>query len=134
MSRSGRIALVALAGVAAVVAFVILSPGGGNDNSSTSKKEASGGAQRIVSERIVIRAGKPVGGIHRISATKGDRITLVVTSSDTKSEVHVHGYNILKDMAPGKPVTFSFPAKIEGVFEVELEDTKTQIAKLSVRP
>jgi hypothetical protein len=37
-------------------------------------------------------------------------------------------------MVPGKPVTFDFPAKIDGVFEVELEDTKTQIAKLSVRP
>ena len=100
-------------------------------NSST---KASGGGQRTVSKRIVVRAGNPVGGIHRISATKGDRITLVVTSSDTKSEVHVHGYNILKDMAPGRPVTFSFPAKIEGVFEVELEDTKTQIAELKVEP
>jgi heme/copper-type cytochrome/quinol oxidase subunit 2 len=133
MSRSGRIALVALTAVAAVVAFVIISPGGGNDNSSTPNK-ASGGGQRTVSKRIVIRAGKPVGGIQRISATKGNRIRLVVTSSDTKSEVHVHGYNILKQMAPGKPVTFSFPATIEGVFEAELEDTKTQIAKLSVRP
>ena len=133
MSRSGRIALVALTAVAAVVAFVIISPGGGDDNSSTSN-QASGGGQRTVSERIVVRAGKPVGGIHRISATKGDRIRLVVTSSDTKSEVHVHGYDILKNLAPGKPVTFSFPAKLEGVFEVELEDTKTQIAKLSVRP
>jgi heme/copper-type cytochrome/quinol oxidase subunit 2 len=133
MSRSGRIALVALTAVAAVVAFVIISPGGGNDNSSTPNK-ASGGGQRTVSKRIVVRAGKPVGGIQRISATKGDRIRLVVTSSDTKSEVHVHGYNILKQMAPGKPVAFSFPATIEGVFEAELEDTKTQIAKLSVRP
>jgi archaellin len=131
MSRSGRIALVAIAVVVAVVAFVIISPGGGNDNKS---KKASGGGRRAVSERIVIRGGKPVGGIQRISATKGDRIRLVVTSSDTKSEVHVHGYNILKQMAPGKPVTFSFPAKIEGVFEVELEDTKTQIAKVSVSP
>jgi heme/copper-type cytochrome/quinol oxidase subunit 2 len=131
MSRSGRIALVAIAVVVAVVAFVIISPGGGNDNKS---KKASGGSRRAVSERIVIRGGKPVGGIHRISAAKDDRIRLVVTSSDTKSEVHVHGYNILKQMAPGKPVTFSFPARIEGVFEVELEDTKTQIAKLSVSP
>jgi FtsP/CotA-like multicopper oxidase with cupredoxin domain len=131
MSRSGRIALVVLVAVVAVGLFVIVRPGG-EDNS---KKTASGGKEKApVAERIVIRGGKPVGGIHRISATKGDRIRLTVTSSDTKSEVHVHGYNILKDMAPGKPVTFDFPAKIEGVFEVELEDTKTQIAKLSVRP
>jgi archaellin len=136
MSRSGRIALVALVVAAAVAAFVIIRPGGGDDNGSNSKKKAASGPskQGAVATRIAIRGGKPVGGIHRISATKGDRIKLVVTSSDTKSEVHVHGYNILKDLAPGKPVTFSFPAKIEGVFEVELEDTKTQIAKLSVRP
>jgi hypothetical protein len=113
----------------AVVAFV-LARGGGNDNSKKTASDTS----RNVSTRIVIRGGKPVGGIHRISATKGGRIRLVVTSQDTKSGVHVHGYDILKDLAPGKPATFSFPAKIEGVFEVELEDTKTQIAKLSVRP
>jgi heme/copper-type cytochrome/quinol oxidase subunit 2 len=133
MSRGGRIALVAAVAVVAVVAFVIISPGGGNDDNS-GKKGSSGSKQGAVATRITIRGGKPVGGIHRISAKKGDRIKLVVTSSDTKSEVHVHGYNILKNVAPGKPVTFDFPAKIEGVFEVELEDTKTQIAKLSVGP
>jgi FtsP/CotA-like multicopper oxidase with cupredoxin domain len=131
MSNTGRIALVAAVAVVAVALFVIVSPGG-DDNSN---KTASGGkAKAPGGERIVIGGGKPEGGIHRISATKGDRIKLTVTSSDTKSEVHVHGYNILKDMAPGKSVTFDFPAKIEGVFEVELEATKTQIAKLSVRP
>jgi hypothetical protein len=131
MSRSGRIALVAAVAGVAVALFVIVSPGG-DDNS---KKTASGGkAKAPVAERIVIRGGKPEGGIQRISASKGDRIKLTVTSSDTTSEVHVHGYNALEDMAPGKPVTFDFRAKIEGVFEVELEDTKTQIAKLSVRP
>jgi heme/copper-type cytochrome/quinol oxidase subunit 2 len=133
MSRNGRIALVAGAVVAAVLAFVIISPGGGSDNNS--KKKGSGGSSgKVVATRIVVKGGKPVGGIHRISATKGDRIKLVVTSSDTRSEVHVHGYNILKDLAPGRTVTFDFPATIEGVFEAELEDTKTQIAKLSVRP
>ena len=133
MSRNGRIALVVGVVVAAVLAFVIINPGGGSDNNA--KKKGSGGSSgKVVATRIVVKGGKPVGGIHRISATKGDRIKLVVTSSDTRSEVHVHGYNILKDMAPGKPVTFDFPATIEGVFEAELEDTKTQIAKLSVRP
>jgi hypothetical protein len=131
VSRNGRIALVVVVVAVAIGLFVIISPGG-EDNS---KKTASGGKGNApVAERIVVRGGKPVGGIHPISATKGDRIKLTVTSSDTKSEVHIHGYNILKDMAPGKPVTFDFPAKIEGVFEVELEDTKTQIAKLSVKP
>jgi heme/copper-type cytochrome/quinol oxidase subunit 2 len=129
MSRNERIALVVGVVVVAVVAFVI-AKGGGNDNS---KKTASSGT-RNVSARITIRGGRPVGGIHTISAMKGSRIRLVVTTSDTKNHVHVHGYDILKPLAPGKPATFSFKATIEGVFEAELEDTKTQIAKLSVKP
>src|SRR4051794_19864491 len=115
MSRNGRIALVAVVVVVAVGLFVIISPGG-DDNSKNTASGGKGGAP--VAQRIAIRGGKPVGGIHRISAVKRDRIKLTVTSSDTKSEVHLHGYDIHKDLAPGRPVAFDFPAKIDGVFEV----------------
>jgi hypothetical protein len=40
----------------------------------------------------------------------------------------------MEDLEAGSSVTFTFHADIEGVFEVEIEDTKTQIAELSVEP
>ena len=46
----------------------------------------------------------------------------------------MHGYDIAKDVAGGRLVRFSFPAKLEGVFEVELESRKEQIAELRVSP
>ena len=54
--------------------------------------------------------------------------------SDVADEVHMHGYDIVKDVKPGGSVTFDFPATIEGVFEAELEGRKEQILELTVNP
>jgi hypothetical protein len=48
--------------------------------------------------------------------------------------VHVHGYDIFKDLQPGKTATISFKADITGIFEIELEDSRTPIAELKVQP
>ena len=77
--------------------------------------------------------GKPRGGVKRLSYKTGDRIQFTVTS-DVADEVHVHGYDISKDVPAGGTVRFSFPARIEGVFEAELEGRKEQIAELRVSP
>jgi hypothetical protein len=135
MSRSQRFALVGIAVAIAVVALVIVGPGGDdNGKSKTRPAVRRPGEAKPSGTRIEIRRGKPVGGIHRITVTKGEIVRLTVSSSDTASEVHVHGYDFMKDMKPRRPASFSFQADIEGVFEVELEDTKTQIAKLEVKP
>ena len=54
--------------------------------------------------------------------------------SDVSDEVHVHGYDIMKDVEAGGSVSFDFPATIEGVFEAELEGRKEQILELTVNP
>jgi hypothetical protein len=46
----------------------------------------------------------------------------------------VHGYDLMKDVEPGHTITFSFPASITGIFEVELESAGKQIAQLRVDP
>jgi non-ribosomal peptide synthetase component F len=58
----------------------------------------------------------------------------VVSSPDTTEEVHVHGYDVFADLAPGEPARLSFDASIEGVFEIELEHAHVQIAELTVEP
>jgi cytoskeletal protein RodZ len=77
--------------------------------------------------------GQPAGGIKTISYTKGDQIRLKV-QSDTADEIHVHGYDLKKDVTAGGSVEFDFTATIEGRFEVELENAGTQIAMLEVDP
>ncbi|MBS1677554.1 MAG: hypothetical protein JST08_09225 [Actinobacteria bacterium] len=82
---------------------------------------------------IVVRAGEPVGGVAELTYQKGERARFRVTS-DSAEEIHLHGYDIGKDVEAGGSVTFDFTADLEGVFEVELEERATQIAALTVNP
>ena len=81
--------------------------------------------------RVVVRDGKPAGGVQHFSATKGDRVVLRVRA-DVEDEVHIHGYDLMLDVTPGRPVQIQFTANIAGRFEIELEDAGTPIAELEV--
>jgi hypothetical protein len=81
----------------------------------------------------VIVGGEPKGGIARDSVARG-RIVVITVTSDVADHVHVHGYDLMADVAPGKPATIRFTADAPGRFEIELEDTGVQIAELEVRP
>lgn len=81
----------------------------------------------------VIVGGEPRGGIQRDSIAQGRNVVITVTS-DVADEVHVHGYDLMADVAPGAPATIRFTADAPGRFEIELENTGVQIAELEVRP
>ncbi|MGH2450490.1 MAG: hypothetical protein ACRDGE_04310 [Candidatus Limnocylindria bacterium] len=83
--------------------------------------------------RVVVRDGRPVGGVARLDYESGERVRFTV-HSDTAEEVHVHGFDIAKDVPANGSVRFGFPADIEGVFEVELEGAHVQIAELRIEP
>ena len=71
--------------------------------------------------------------IKELKYSKGDRVRLVVRS-DVADEIHIHGYDLKQDVPAGGSVRFNFAADIEGVFEIELEERKEQIAELRVSP
>ena len=83
--------------------------------------------------RIVVVNGAPKGGIVREKVKKNDRVVLIVRS-DVADHIHLHGYDIMRDVAPGKPARLPFKATIPGRFEVELEDRGVQIADITVNP
>lgn len=87
----------------------------------------------VAAVRIRVRGGVPVGGIVRPSVDEGGRVAFVVTS-DVSDEVHVHGYDLSRDVGPGQPARIAFRATIPGRFEVELEDRRVPIAELTVTP
>src|SRR5262245_50113913 len=125
-------AMRALAGVALVIAAVVLflvlkddgnDSGDGGTTAATTKTASEGTGEKPAEPSIttiVIEGGKPVGGIAEISVNEGERVRFKV-ESDVSDEVHLHGYDIGKDVEAGGSVTFDFPATIEGVFEAELE-------------
>jgi hypothetical protein len=83
--------------------------------------------------RVRVVGGVPEGGIVRKTVQKGDRILLVV-SSDVSDEVHVHGYDLMQNVAAGGTARIRFRATLPGRFEVELEDRGVQLADLTVQP
>jgi hypothetical protein len=124
-SNGVRAAVGAVVVVVAIVLLVVLK----NNDSGTSKSSNASGKVPT----IVVKHGKPVGGIRDLTYNQGEQIHFVV-DSDVSDEVHVHGYDIMKDVKAGGSVNFDFPASIEGVFEAELEGRKEQIIQLTVNP
>src|SRR5437764_15497757 len=119
MKRAGLLALL----VAVLVVAFVLAKGSGNNKASTT---SSGGP--VV---IHVVSGKPQGGIQKITVNKGDPVKFTV-DSDVADEIHVHGYNLHKDVKKNGSVSLNFPAKIDGIFVIELESWSYKIASLQV--
>lgn len=82
---------------------------------------------------IVVREGVPLGGTHLLTYRQGALINLTVRS-DVADEVHFHGYDIHKNIAPGHPVHFRIRATIQGSYPVELEQHGQTLAQVTVEP
>jgi hypothetical protein len=83
--------------------------------------------------RVRVVGGVPKGGIVRETVKQDERVVIVVTS-DVADHVHLHGYDIMRDVAPGQTARIRFRASVPGRFAVELEDRGVQIASLTVEP
>jgi hypothetical protein len=82
---------------------------------------------------IRVVGGVPQGGIARPKLKKGDRAVIVVRA-DAGEEIHMHGYDLEKQVTPGKPVRLPFTATIPGRFEVELHHPDSLLAVVTVSP
>jgi hypothetical protein len=140
--------LIAAAGIAvAVVLFLVFRPDGDDGDSAnpppppTPTRETGTRSvpaeplppSTVIQVPIVVRGGKPVGGIKRVTVAKNRTVVLFVRS-DVADEIHLHGYDISRDVAPGVPVRLRFRARIPGRFEAELESRGLQIADITVNP
>lgn len=128
--------------------FVVLRPDD-DDDEATPPPPATGSATATTTTRptttsaprprgptriaIVVRGGRVLGGLRRARLERGERAVLIVRA-DVSDHVHLHGYDVFRDVSPGRPARLRFRATIPGRFEVELEDRKLQIAQLEVRP
>ena len=141
MKTGTRWAVLGLVVVVAVVAFVIAQSGGGSSSSSKSTSAPATGTAAngtttpaaAAPKVIVVRNVKPVGGVQDITVKKGGQVRFTV-QSDSAQEIHVHGYDFHKNVPKNGSVSFSFPAKIDGGFVIELEKPGVQIASLKVQP
>jgi hypothetical protein len=139
-STTARIGLLSALVAVAVVLFIVLSGGddnGGETTTTTAEATTEAGGQPPTGPPVItVRDGKPVGGVQDLSFNKGDQVQFEVRLDQPAEEVHVHGYDI-EEPAATSPVRVSFPADIDGVFEVELHTDDAgefEIAELTVNP
>lgn len=161
MNRWTQIAVAAGVVVVAVVLFVVLRPDDDEETDATPAAQTTtaestteetttdeGTTEDTTTEeaptttesgppppqRLVVRVegGAPVGGVQRFDVEKGRQVVLVVRS-DVSDHMHLHGYDLLEDVAPGQPARITFRANMTGRFDLELEDRVVLIAELRVR-
>lgn len=145
-----RLLIVAVAVVVAAGLFLALRPDDGNDdarNGTTTTATANTSTTTPTTTvpppppapppparvRIDVRGGKPVGGIRRATVGKGRRV-IVIVNSDVSDHVHLHGYNVTRDVGPGKLARLAFRTTIVGTVEVELEDRGVPLATITTQP
>ena len=149
MSRAQRFTFLGIAAVIAIVAVIVLADSSEDDSSppasnagatatatpTTEQPEASPGEETATPTATATPKPPLLDGskVVKLEFKQGDTVKFRVVS-DTPEEVHIHGYDIAKDLEPGKVTTVSFPADITGIFEIEYEGQGKQIAELRVDP
>jgi hypothetical protein len=131
-NRRTGLAVAGLALIVVVALFIVLSGNDDEDSADTTATQTTTTAEPAPA-KIAIKDGQPVGGVQDLEFSEGDDIRFEV-DSDAAWEIHFHGYDIAKEVEAGGSVEYDVPATIPGVFEVEIEDTATQIAQITVEP
>jgi heme/copper-type cytochrome/quinol oxidase subunit 2 len=81
---------------------------------------------------VTIANGKITPPATTYNVSLGSTVTITVTS-DAADTVHVHGYEIEKDVVAGAKTVITFVADKTGRYEVETHTVEATIATLNVR-
>lgn len=151
MSQRQRVLLSIAAAALIVAAFVVLRPGDSDDPGTTAQTGSvptvTVGAQPPIvttaepappaprPKYVLLRAQglRPVGGLKKITVSKGDMVRFEIRS-DQADQGHLHGYDISKPVGPGRRARYRFTANLEGIFEIELENAGVPVGELRVNP
>jgi hypothetical protein len=151
MSRNSRFAFLGVALVILVVAFLALRPSS-DDPETTADAPTATPTMTATTSNPDVRDETPTptetptpkptvdpgplltgSKVVKLRFDKGDTVRFRVRAPKDE-EVHIHGYDIKKDVKGGETENVSFKATIDGIFEIEFEDSATQIAELRVDP
>jgi hypothetical protein len=131
--RAWRIALLSAGVAVAVVLFLVLR-GGDDDTPSATQPTASVVSTNKPPPPAPMVILIPINtDAERRATIPRDRQVVLVISGAAGEEVHLHGYDVKRQIGPDGTVRLPFRATIPGRFEVELEESHRQIADLTVR-
>jgi len=149
MSSGARLSFLAIAVVILVVAFVALRPSSDDPETTADAPTATATATATSTPdaaetetptptptpKPTVDPGPVLTGskVVKLRYDKGETVRFQVRSPEDE-EVHVHGYDIKKDVKAGQTTPMSFKATIDGIFEIEFEHSAKQIAELRIDP
>ena len=144
MPRALRIPLAIAALLAAVVAFVVLRPqddARAPDAASAPAAKTPAARSRAAEDAAPTPSPTPrpkpplltAASPKRLSVEKGETVRFRVRHPSPE-ELHVHGYDITRELPAGRTVSVEFRADLEGIFEIELEHSHTPLGTLRVEP
>jgi len=153
MSRGQRFTFLGVAALIAIVAIFVLAdssedPSEGEQAAATatatpeataSPQEASPGAEETPTPTPTPEPTPeppPLltsGGVTELEFEQDETARFRVRSS-VPEEIHVHGYDIYRDIPADKTVNVAFKADITGIFEIEFHNSGKPIAELKIQP
>ena len=99
--------------------------------SSSAPAAAAAPSSDVVTVDVSIAGGQVEPPPGRVDVRQGQTVRITVTS-DEADELHVHGYDIEFELAPGQPGTVDLVADQTGLFEVETHEQGLQLFQLVV--
>jgi hypothetical protein len=150
MSKGARIGLLVVGVVILVAAFIALRPSAEDEGSTaqtptetpsvaapteTTAADGTPTPSPTPTPRPTVDPGPVLTGdeVEDIRVDKDETVRFQVRPPEDE-EVHIHGYNISKDVKAGETTKIVFKADIDGIFEIEFEHSGTPIAELRVDP
>nr|WP_310153097.1 cupredoxin domain-containing protein [Phycicoccus sp. 3266] len=97
---------------------------------SSSASSSSSPAQRTVT--VTVRGSRVTPAPRTVELGVGETMTLTVTS-DHADQLHVHGFDIEKELPAGTPVSVELTGESPGVYEVETHHPELRLLKIAVR-
>jgi plastocyanin len=122
----GALLLVSGCGGSSTPAEPATSPGAGSGTPTASK------GAKVTDIVASVKDGKVSPKAHRVKVAVGSSVRILV-NSDVDDEVHVHGYDIEREVSAGQPTTIEFTADQTGVFEVETHESDLLLFQLQVQ-
>jgi FtsP/CotA-like multicopper oxidase with cupredoxin domain len=116
---------------ATTVATTAATSTSGAATSSTGAASTTAGFSGVLVEAKVTGSNVQTAS-QRVRVDLGQKVRIQV-EADRAEEVHVHGYDLKGDVAPGKPAIIDFTANVPGVFDVELEEAGLKLFELQVQ-
>ncbi|MDG4785032.1 hypothetical protein O7626_03635 [Micromonospora sp. WMMD1102] len=129
-SRRRHLITGTLAIAAATLVVSLAACGGGTRSDAARPAPAVAGAP--VEIAVIVNGGRVTPATERVDVARGSTVRITV-ATDIADEVHVHGYDVRKELPARGAATLEFVADQAGLFEVETHRSGVVICQLVVR-